>query len=314
MKNCKQNLSLLLGLFIVAFSLTACGSEKEAKLVNTQTISAKAISNISLDYDADDLHIENSSDKAIILKEYLSKDKQKYYSTIDQKNHTISMKEGKRPLGTTFKSKMILTIPKDYQGKLNVHSTSGRITTELSDQTLDGISLDTTSGVIETGDLKSEGILLGTTSGKIKGNRLITKKNLHIQSTSGPLEFELLKAKEIELQTTSAKAQINEAKGSLDYETKSGNLTLENFSGSGKLIANGDGKIRATLKEITNHLSVFSKNGDITLKLPNTETMDLFVKTKEGKIDNQRQELSERKDSHGKKVEVETRNGDITVN
>ena len=69
MKNCKQNLSLLLGLFTVAFSLTACGSEKEAKLVNTQTISAKAITNISLDYDADDLRIENSSGKAIILKD-----------------------------------------------------------------------------------------------------------------------------------------------------------------------------------------------------------------------------------------------------
>lgn len=311
MKTWKGILCLLLGGTLVA--LTACGSDEEAKLVNTQTIAAGSISNITLDYDADDLLIKNSNSKKIILEEYLSRDKRKYFSKINKGKATLSIKEGKRPLGTGFKSKMVLFLPKGYADELQVHSTSGKIETELSNKSLSSISLDTTSGKIYGDDLTADTINLTTTSGLISSNSLIGKNKLQIKSTSGQIKLRKLEAKQIQLHTTSSKAALDETKGRMDYETKSGRLELADFSGEGDFTASGDGSLNIAVKHLSDDLSVFSKNGSLSVSLPESQSAQLAIKSKEGKIKNQREESTEEAKPSAPKVILETRNGDITV-
>lgn len=313
MKSCKRILRGLLGGVLLGIVFSACGSDEEAKLVNTQTINMKTISKIVLDYDADDLVIKNSKSQKIILEEYLSRDKRKYYSKVSKKGKTLTLNEGKRPLGSSFKSKMVLSIPQEYTNKLQVHSTSGKIESELSNKTLAAVSLDTTSGKITSDNLTADRITLTTTSGMIEGKLLQSEEKLQIKSTSGIIKLKSLKADRIRLQTTSSKAVLETVKGEVNYETKSGNLSLSNFSGGGEFLANGDGSIKVTVKKLSDDLSAFSKNGPITLVLSKLQKARFTLKSKEGKIQNQRKEFVDENDSSIPQVKLETRNGDIRV-
>lgn len=314
MKVCKQLLYCLLGGISIIAGLTACGSDEEMKLVNTESISIDSVANISLDYDADDLLIQNSKSKKIVLKEYMSRDKRKYYSQISQNNHAVAIKEGKRPIGSSFKSKMVLSVPKDYSGELEIHSTSGKVETTLSNKALASVSLDTTSGKISSNDLAANTITLTSTSGVIFSSNLIAKNKIKIKSTSGPINVQDVDAKEMKLQTTSADTKLKKIKGQVNYETKSGELTLSDFSGNGEFTASGEGSMTLKIKKLTDDLSAFSKNGTVTLTLPDSKKAQLSLKTKEGKIKNQRDDLTEETKSSVPRINVETRNGDINVN
>lgn len=314
MKVRKQLFYCLLGGFSVIVGLTACGSDEELKLVNTESISIDSVANISLDYDADDLLIQNSKSKKIVLKEYMSRDKRKYYSQISQNNHAVAIKEGKRPIGSSFKSKMVLSVPKDYSGELEIHSTSGKVETTLSNKALASVSLDTTSGKISSNDLAANTITLTSTSGVISSSTLIAKNKIKIKSTSGPINVQDVDAKEMKLQTTSADTKLKKIKGQVDYETKSGELTLSDFFGNGEFTASGEGSMTLKIKKLTDDLSAFSKNGTVTLNLPDSKKAQLSLKTKEGKIKNQRDDLTEGTKSSVPRINVETRNGDINVN
>lgn len=314
MKVRKQLFYCLLGGISIIVGLTACGSDEEMKLVNTESISIDSVANISLDYDADDLLIQNSKSKKIVLKEYMSRDKRKYYSKISQKNHRVAIKEGKRPIGSSFKSKMVLSVPKDYSGELEIHSTSGKVETTLSNKALASVSLDITSGKISSNDLAANTIKLTSTSGVISSSTLIAKNKIKIKSTSGPINLKDVDAKKMELQTTSADAKLKKIKGQVNYETKSGELTLSDFSGNGEFTASGEGSMTLKIKKLTDDLSAFSKNGTVTLTLPDSKKAQLSLKTKEGKIKNQRDDLTEETKSSVPRINVETRNGDINVN
>lgn len=314
MKVRKQLLYCLLGGISIIVGLTACGSDEEMKLVNTESISIDSVANISLDYDADDLLIQNSKSKKIVLKEYMSRDKRKYYSQISQNNHGVAIKEGKRPIGSSFKSKMVLSVPKDYSGELEIHSTSGKVATTLSNKALASVSLDTTSGKISSNDLAANTITLTSTSGVIFSSNLIAKNKIKIKSTSGPINVQDVDAKEMKLQTTSADTKLKKIKGQVNYETKSGELTLSDFSGNGEFTASGEGSMTLKIKKLTDDLSAFSKNGTVILILPDSKKAQLSLKTKEGKIKNQRDDLTEETKSSVPRINVETRNGDINVN
>ncbi|WP_171004926.1 DUF4097 family beta strand repeat-containing protein [Enterococcus hulanensis] len=314
MKVRKQLFYCLLGGISIIVGLTACGSDEEMKLVNTESISIDSVANISLDYDADDLLIQNSKSKKIVLKEYMSRDKRKYYSQISQNNHGVGIKEGKRPIGSSFKSKMVLSVPKDYSGELEIHSTSGKVETTLLNKALAAVALDTTSGKISSNDLAANTIKLTSTSGVISSSTLIAKNKIKIKSTSGPINVQDVDAKEMKLQTTSADTKLKKIKGQVDYETKSGELTLSDFSGNGEFTASGEGSMTLKIKKLTDDLSAFSKNGTVTLNLPDSKKAQLSLKTKEGKIKNQRDDLTEGTKSSVPRINVETRNGNINVN
>lgn len=244
----------------------------------------------------------------------MSRDKRKYYSQISQNNHAVAIKEGKRPIGSSFKSKMVLSVPKDYSGELEIHSTSGKVETTLSNKALASVSLDTTSGKISSNDLAANTITLTSTSGVISSSTLIAKNKIKIKSTSGPINVQDVDAKEMKLQTTSADTKLKKIKGQVDYETKSGELTLSDFFGNGEFTASGEGSMTLKIKKLTDDLSAFSKNGTVTLNLPDSKKAQLSLKTKEGKIKNQRDDLTEGTKSSVPRINVETRNGDINVN
>lgn len=310
MKKRKHNRYLLFGLFIFLGGVSACASSDEAELVNTQTSSIKSISKIVLDYDADDVVIKDSEDNRLILKEYLSKDKRKYYSTLKKRDQTLSIKEGKRPLGSSFKSKMVLYLPKNYDKQLQIHSTSGKIDMDVTNKSLAALSLDTTSGQINGEKLNAENLTLTTTSGKISGDAFIAQEKVRLKSTSGEIELSSLKATEIDLQTTSAETNLESVNGQVSYETKSGNFAVSTLSGSGSFTASGEGRIEIKIKRLSEDLSAFSKNGNVKISLPKTQSIALALKTKEGKIKNKYDEKSK----DGKpQIKVETRNGDITI-
>lgn len=294
-------------------SLMACGSDKEAELVNTQTVEIGAVSKIVLDYDADDLLIKNSSSKKVVLEEYLNKDKRKYYSKVSKNGDTLSIQEGRRPIGTDFKSKMVLSLPKNYSDELRIHSTSGKVETHLSNKSMSSITLDTTSGKIYGDDLTADTIKLTTTSGLISSRSLTSKGTLRIKSTSGEIKLHKSKVKRLVLHTTSSKATLDELKGQVEYETKSGNLTVTDFSGAGEFTASGDGSLNLGVNHLADDLSVFSKNGAVTVSLPDSQTPQLDVKTKEGKVDNRWEGRTKKARLSTPRVTIETRNGDITV-
>ncbi|MDF3000617.1 MAG: hypothetical protein K0Q48_736 [Bacillota bacterium] len=287
---------LLTGIF------TGCGSQKQMTLVNTLNFGVEDFQSLRLDYDADDIYVLESDHDKVTLKEYMNEDKKSYYARTSTRNGELRITEGKRPKRSSFESYIEIYIPQEYNGSLFLHATSGTIKSEVALNLPGDFSVDTTSGVIHVSNTKAS--------------------NLMITSTNGELNFENIDADGLSIKTTNATTSMNQINGTINYQSKGGKLAASELSGSGSFHASGDGSIDISFADVTSDLSVYSKNGRLTLKLPSQLAFKFSAKTKEGSIDTSfADQLDITKNTAAGAVgpspeilvDLETRNGDIDV-
>ena len=177
-----------------------------------------------------------------------------------------------------------MIIPENCEISVALHTTEANI---LSEEKIfvSSFKAETTRGKIELSDLSSNDICLVTTNGEITGKNLASE--------------------------------------TMDVKTTGGKINLEEISSSGKFNASGDGSITLFFKEVIGNLSVYAKNSDIDLTLPQNMSFYFSAKSKNGLIKSDFLEnISEGEGSIEAEigispeiiVEVETKNGDIVVN
>jgi hypothetical protein len=299
----KQNLiSFACAGILLAGIISGCGSTKAIALVNTLTFSIGDLHSLRLDYDADDIHVLESNNDKIILKEYMNEDNKSYYAKTSTQKDELLITEGDRPRRSSFESYIEIYIPQGYSNNLSLHSTSGIIKSEMALNLSGDFSVDTTSGVVEVSNTKAS--------------------NMKIISTNGNLSFNNINAVSVEIQTTNATTSIKQANGIINYQTTGGKLTASGINGSGSFNASGEGPIAISFTDVKGDISVYSKNGALTVMLPSQLAFKFLATTKEGSIDTSFADQLVGTDHTASGtvgaspeifLELETRNGNIKV-
>ena len=299
----KRNfISLVCVGFFLMGMLSGCAGQKATALVNTLTFNTGDFEALRLDYDADDIHVLESDNDKVIVKEYMNEDKKSYYARTSTQNGELLITEGDRPRRSSFESYIEICIPRNYTGSLSLHSTSGTIHSEIALNLSGDFSIDTTSGVIEVSNTKAS--------------------NIKAASTNGSLSFENIDADEINIQTTNATTSMNQINGAINYQSKGGKLAASGLSGSGSFNASGEGSIDISFADVTSDISAYAKNGTLTVTLPSELAFKFSATTKEGSIDTSFADQLAITDNTATgrvgtspdiTIELETRNGDIKV-
>lgn len=286
--------------FLLMGISSGCGGQKSTALVNTLSFNTDDFESLRLDYDADDIHVMESDSDKVILKEYMNENKKSYYARTSTQNVELLITEGDRPRRSGFESYIEIYIPKDYTDSLSLHSTSGTINSEIALNLSGDFSVDTTSGLVEVSNTKAS--------------------TVKATSTNGNLSFENIDADEISIKTTNATTSMNQMNGTINYQSKGGKLTASSLSGFGSFNASGEGSIDISFANVTSDISAYSKNGTLTVTLPNELDFKFSAATKEGSIDTSfaDQLVVTNHTAAGTvgispdiTVELETRNGDI---
>lgn len=282
--------------------LSGCGGQKATALVNTLTFDTGDFESLRLDYDADDIQVLESDNDKVIVKEYMNENKKSYYARTSTQNGELLITEGDRPRRSSFESYIELYIPQNYTDSLCLHSTSGKINSQIALNLSGDFTVDTTSGVVEVSNTKAS--------------------NVKAASTNGNLTLENIDSEEISIQTTNATTSMNQINGTISYQSKGGKLTASHLYGSGSFNASGEGYIDVSFAGVTSNISAYSKNGTLTVTLPNELSFKFSATTKEGSIDTSFADQLTITDNTAVgtvgaspeiTVELETRNGDIKV-
>jgi lia operon protein LiaG len=135
--------------------------------------------------------------------------------------------ENKITVGINFsieELKLYVYVPEDYSKKLSVKSTSGKI--EIGDMKLKELACKVTSGSVEFKKVVAEKFDYSNTSGSLKAGILDTKQSI-LKSTSGSIKIESFIG-ELKCTQTSGSIDVN-------YKAFNNSAELDSVSGSIKL-------------------------------------------------------------------------------
>ena len=290
-----------IGILVVGI-LSGCRGKKATSMVNMLTLDTGDFQSILIDYDADDIHVFESDDDKLIVKEYMNENRKSYFARTITRSGELLITEGERPSRSSFVSYIEIYIARSYSANLSLHSTSGTIRSEIDLNTLRNFSVDTTYGAIHLSNTKAPNLIVTSTNGKIRLENII--------------------ADAIEIQTTNAITTMDQVHGAVNYQSKGGELTASHIFGSGSFDASGDGSIEISFTDVTNDIYAFSKNGALVCKVPHKLEFKFSASTKNGSITTDFPDQLTRMNENAAgiigssptiSIKLETHNGDIQV-
>lgn len=300
----KMKMILLSILFIITiFLMSACGKESSTKLVNEMSFSLEDISDLTISYDDENISFFENENENLVIKEYMSKDKESYHAKVSQKKNGIQISEGGKPFSKkNFIRYVEIYLPSAYSANIKVTTTDGNI--DMSDIALNmkSIRIDTTCGILKINKAAAEEISLS--------------------STSGTLELGELIGDQIKIKTTQGNVTCEKIDGNVIYTSTSGNAEFLSASGSGTYKADNSGTLSVVYDEVVGDLTFFNKNDNVQIRLPQNLEFEFEAITKNGRIDtNFKEDISVSGDLTSGTVgsnptvtiKVETKNGNIEV-
>ena len=299
----KQFMSLFLALLPALLLFSGCGKQQVVQLVNEMSFSIDGIKEVTIAYDEEDMFFFQSETENLIIQEYMSKNKNRYYANVTQERDSIQVCEGGKPLFQDgFVRYIEVYLPASYQEDIKITSTNGEI--DLSDLYLNlkSIRIDCTSGIL-----------------KIKQ---ATASDIYLSSTSGNLEVGTLAADRIRIDTTQGTVVCARAEGTVSYTSTNGDAAFLSAAGSGTYQVTNSGKLSVIYDDVTGDLSLYNKNGSIELVLPAALDFTFDAIVKNGSVvTNFQGELAVNGDTtHGIvgsnpaiTIKTETKNGTIEV-
>lgn len=283
--------------------LTGCSHSRGAQLANELSFPAGEISDFTISYDEENITFLRGTTDAVILKEYMTKNKESYYAKVTRHGASLKISEGGKPLLKEGFSRYIeVYLPLSYNGNLTVTTTNGNIDLSETALRLSSLRIGSTSGTVRLRDAAAETINLST--------------------TSGTLELGSIRSEEIRLGTTSGTILCDGLNGHISCTSTSGDVSLSSVTGSGTFRNDNSGMLDVTFTEIDGDVSLFNKNDNIRLTLPEGLAFYFHGTTKNGSITTSFPEAITEKDQEANgtvgenptvTVEVETKNGNIEV-
>lgn len=269
--------------------LSGCSGGGGASMTNELTFDTTSLKEITIAYDDENITVFNGNDSNIIIKEYMNKDKKSYHAKVKEDGTSIHISEGGKP---AFKDGFIryieIYLPMNYEETLNIGTTNGEIDCSAADINVGGFNINTTSGTVKLNNINSKMVSLNTTSGSLYAADIVSN-NINIRNTSGNAVFDKLN-------------------GFVDYRGTSADLTVTDAVGSGQYIFDNSGDMQINYSEVTGDLSLYNKNDNVNLKIPQDFEFDMQTKSKNGKTS------APQGTSAAKiKIKAETVNGDINI-
>ncbi len=152
-------------------------------------------------------------------------------------------------LGHSFKKEIIVKIPEDFTGDMEIVTDNGSV-------------------AVEQGGVLGK-VLVNTTNGKIRLSH-IHAEALEAQTSNGNIQAQDLESGEIRLHTSNARIQISRSKVSDTVMLRSSNGMIETFGLEGKNISirTSNAPIRGTLKGNVQEYDIYSKTSNGPSSLP----------------------------------------------
>jgi len=256
----KKTITILLAFLGLIGLLAGCSPALvDAVLVNTETIELTGISDIEIAYGSENITFFDSTDGNIVVKEYMSENKEKYYAKVTHSGSSLVIQTGERPTITTFSSHVEVYLPSEYAGRLSIKTQSGTIKSNVN-YTFSDFNAESQSGAIEFGNLTAANITIETKSGSITCNTV--EGNISASSTSGHFLLTDIKgygsfnadSSNVDLRFAEITGNITaySKSGSVDFSAPAGaSFNLTATTNSGKINNSLSGNINATEKSAT---------------------------------------------------------------
>ncbi len=299
----KKAITLSMALILCLLAFVGCSNSKPSQMANELRFSLDGISSLTISYDEEKITFFESNGDDLVIKEYMTENKSRYYAKVDKRNNSIEINEGAKPLFKGGFSRYIeVYLPELYHENLTVTSTNGDI--DFSDMNFDLFMLH-----------------VDNSSGNVTLDSAVAS-DIHLSSTSGTLDLGSIQANQIRLETTSGNVICDELNGNVTYTSTSGDADIKSAIGSGSYKANNSGKLHVVYTEVNGDISSFNKNGNITLMLPADLEFEFEAITKNGSVSTtfQQNATVNGRTTSGVignnptvTVKVETNNGDIEV-
>lgn len=269
----KMKRKIINGMLMAAcfFTLSGCSHSTPAQAANELQFNLNGISDVTISYDEENVTFFQSENDELIIKEYMTENKSRYYADVKQDSGSIHVSEGGKPfLKSNFTRYIEVYLPQEYQANLTVTTTNGNI--DMSDLALDlnSLRIDSTAGTVQLDNANASIV--------------------HLSSTSGELDLGNITGEQIRLDTTSGKVTCVELNGAVTYTSTSGDIVVKSAVGSGSYRTNNSGNLKVTYMEVTGDLSFFNKNDGIELTLPQDLEFEFEATTKNGSVSTSFQE------------------------
>ena len=251
-KGLKISLLTIIIIFLVAFMFALIKNDfkfnTSSKLIYDETYSLNDVKDFNIDVKSQDIKILSSNDDSISVKVYAKSKKNIDLYKDEDNNIVINKEKGKGSIcvGFCFGNYNVIKIylPKDYDGKFNIKSKSGDITSDIDNYLAFNVKL--TSGDIDIKNIKS---LVGrTTSGDIEIKDL--SSYIDFKTTSGDIEID-----NFDIQRDSS---ITVTSGDVDIDH------IENVYVSSS-VKSGDVKVKNNDRYAPYELKIQTTSGDITV-------------------------------------------------
>lgn len=271
-------------------------------VANESKFSPDGVTHLDVSYDSGDVSFFESDSADIVVKEYMTENKSRYYAKVDQHNGSIKISSGERPKSDrNFIRRIEVYLPASYNQNLTVTTTSGDI--ELSNA------------------LTLSALRIGSSSGDIELVKEVSASDIDLSTTSGDLDLGNIKATQIKLESTSGDITCSRLEGHVKCASASGDTEIESASGSGSYQTTS-GELDVAYAEADGDLTLTSRSGDVSLTLPaNLEfnfegtTGNGTISTPFRKVDTDNAHIVKDVigDNPSISVQVETQSGDIDV-
>lgn len=187
-----KKIAACLAVAIGVSALTGCSHEQSAQLENEITFSLDNITEVTISYDEEKVTFYESGNDALVIKEYMTKNKNSYHAKVDQSDDSIEISEGGKPIFKDgFYRYVEVYLPASYHENLTVTTTNGDIDISRLELSLNALRIDSTAGTVRLNTAEAQNLYLSTTSGVLDVDNL-NADTIRIATTSGDVFCEKL--------------------------------------------------------------------------------------------------------------------------
>lgn len=299
----KNHVVLYASVLLCLLLFAGCSKADTLETANELQFSLAGVSDITISYDEEDITFYDSNDDTLIIKEYMTVKKKSYFAKVKQRKNSLHISEGGKPIFKgDFNRYIEIYLPLSYQNNLTITTTDGNINLSDIDLNVSDLRIDSTSGTVQVSYAQAD--------------------QMHLSSTSGTFKLGSLTAESIWIKTTSGNVMCKEIDGSVTYTSTSGNAEFQSAIGFGRFTAENSGRLSVCYTNVNGDLTLFNKNDNINLVLPEKLEFEFEAITKNGAISTNFPEQIEIDgdktigtvgDNPTSTVRVETKNGNITA-
>jgi hypothetical protein len=294
---CVFGLALFLAL---AGALYSPGALEDPAPVFTETVDLGGIENLSISYGEDEVLLRESEGADLVIKEYMSRDRPRYYARITRSGGTVQIKRGRRPLFSwNWKARAEIYLPRSFRGNLRLSNSSGSLSAEADLLDYHSVDVNVSSGAVFLKRVSGGSVSLHVSSGELDigalgGNSFVSVSSgrlrigeaagaeFRVKLSSGRLRIGGLEGRGI-FKISSGNMAVDRVRGRMEVEISSGGLELGDFSGEGVFELSA-GNLKLDMRDLEGDLRFKLSSGAVDVNIPRALSFNLDAVTNSGTV------------------------------